>query len=55
MAKREPTPKQLVAAAEIVRRWAESRNEPSSQEVSMALYTADNMMVTALAEEYRRG
>lgn len=51
--RRKPTPKQLVRAAEIVRRYAESLNDPTAQEVSMATYTADNMSIAALAESAR--
>lgn len=54
MPKREPTPKQLVQAAEIVRRYADSLNDPLCQEYGMAIYTADNMAVRALAEMGRK-
>ena len=50
-----PTPEQLLEAAAIVERWAESRGEPQAQEVTMARYTADNMKLTALAESASSG
>ena len=52
--RRKPTPKQLVDAQEIVRRYAESLDDETCQEYSMALYVADNMAVSAIAEEARR-
>ena len=47
-----PTPDELRQAAEVIQRWIETRRDDTSQEATMARYTADNLLMTALALEH---